>query len=231
MAVVKTDVVEVFAASNKLIRTIDLDKRRMTYFKWLPDRDLALMALQQDLRDGTTATLTRIDPLREGNESSATIPNLPRGSTMTDVAFSTATNVIYMQVHVASNPDLYRVYRTDANHDLQRTYLTTTRIGRIATLFDIDYLVYDDLTDGTVIARHTDGSWGVISPTVGKYRLIGTEGNNVYIARLDNNSMAIAIYKGGIKSSAKPDFVEVKKLASPVDARQLTVGEAAKQTK
>lgn len=223
-AVVKTNAVEIYTPGNKLLRTIDLGQQRVSLFKWLEDRNLALMAIEKDVPGGTQATLTRINPASEGHESSATIENLPHGSTMVDVVFSTATNVIYMQVRTAKNPDLYRVYRTDANHNLQRTYLTTTSIARIATLFDLDYLVYDNLTEGTVIARHTDGSWAVISPAVGKYRLVGTEGNTIYIARLNAQGMGTAIFKGGPKGR----FTMHKTLSAPVDVGQLTVREAAK---
>ncbi|MDR3591242.1 MAG: hypothetical protein P4N41_16435 [Negativicutes bacterium] len=223
VAVVKTGVVEIYAPDNKLLRSLDLGTQRVSYFKWLEDRNLALMALQQDVTGGSKATLTRINPAVEGQEVSATIEGLPPASVITDVAYSTATNAIYMQVIVGKSPDVYRVYRTDANHNLQRTFLTTTRIGRIATLFDLDYLVYDNLPDGTVIARHTDGSWAVISP-IGKYRLVGTVGNDIYIARVNNDGLAIAILKG----QAKVKFSEYKTLPAPTDIHQLVAADLAK---
>lgn len=223
MAVVKTGVVEIYAPDNKLLRTLDLGKQRVSYFKWLDDRNLALMALHQDVSGGSKATLTRINPAAEGQEISAAIEGLPPGSFITDVAFSIATNAIYMQVQVGKNPDLYRVYRTDANHNLQRTFLTTTRIGRIGTLFDQDYLVYDNLPDSTVIARFTDGSWAVISP-IGKYRLVGCVGNDIYIARVNNEGLATAILKGG----AKTKFSEYRTLPNPTDIQQLVAEDLVK---
>ena len=223
MAVVKTGVVEIFAPDNKLLRTLDIGTQRVSDFKWLEDRNLALMALQQDVPGGSKATLTRINPAVEGQEVSATIEGLPPASVITDVAYSTATNAIYMQVLVSKNPDLYRVYRTDANHNLQRAFLTTTRIGRIATLFDLDYLVYDNLPDSTVIARYTDGSWAVISP-IGKYRLIGTVGNDIYIARVNNDGLATGILKGQVKTK----FSEYRTLTAPTDVHQLMAADLAK---
>ncbi|MDR3561211.1 MAG: hypothetical protein P4N41_09565 [Negativicutes bacterium] len=228
MAVVKAGVVEIFSPDNKLLRSLPLGDQKVTYFKWLDDRNLALMALQQDVPGGSKATLTRINPMAEGQELSADIEKLPLGSAIIDVAFSTATNAIYMQVHVGKGPDTYQIYRTDANHNLQRAFLTTTRLARIATLFDIDYLIYDNLPDNTVIARYTDGSWLVISP-IGKYRLVGTVGNDVYIARVNNDGLAIAILKGTfIKAGVKPNFAEYRTLSGPTDVHQLVAAELAK---
>lgn len=223
MAVVKTGSVELYSWDNKLIRNLDLGADKVTYFKWLTDRNLALIAVQKNEAGGSTVSLTRINPLTEGQEVSATINKLPVGSVIHDVAFSTATNAIYMQVLVAKNPDQYRVYRTDANHDLRRVYLEATKIGRIATLFDLDYLVYDNLVKDVVIARHTDGSWAIISPPVGKYRLIGAVGNDIYIARVNAEGLATSILKGG----AKTRFTELKVLPAPIGIQELSAEEIA----
>jgi hypothetical protein len=225
MAVLKTGVIEIYRQDNTLCRNIEVGNQRVSYFKWLEDRNLALLAVAFDTPGGKTrVSLTRIDPEGEGEELSADIENLPAGSTMVDVAYSTATNAIYMQVQTSKIPENYKVYRTDANHNLQPSFLTTTRISRIATLFSLDYLIYDDLTDGTIIAKFTDGSWSVISPVAGKYRLVGTEANTIYIARINTAGLATAIYKGGVKTK----FEEYKTLPVPVEVQQLTVKEAAK---
>ncbi|HHP50782.1 MAG TPA: hypothetical protein ENM97_02685 [Moorella mulderi] len=52
----------------------------------------------------------------------------------------------------------------------------------MATLFDHDCLIYDDLEKDTVNIRERDGSWRIISPPGGRYRLIGVDhDNNIYI--------------------------------------------------
>lgn len=157
MAVVKSDVVEIYATSPKaLLRSIPLNNQKVSYFKWLEDRDLALMAVYADntAKDATKVVVTQINPHSEGHQLSTTIDKLPAGSKITDVAYSTATNVIYMQVLVASGPEQYRIYRTDANQDLNRVYLTGNRIGRIGVLYDQDSLIYDNLAEGIVYVRN-----------------------------------------------------------------------------
>jgi hypothetical protein len=223
-AVVMADKVEIYAAPGKsMIRSVATKGQKVTYFQWLDDRNLALMALQQDTADTSMVELTAVDPTREGYEVSAKIEKLPRASKIVDVAFSTATNVIYMEVQVGSNPEVYRVYRTDANHDLNRVYLNTTSIGSIAVLYAQDTLIYDNITAGTVVARHGDGSWEIISPPVGgKYRFIGVDaGKDIYIARVNKEGLATVVLKGKLKEK----FVEIKTLPTPLNPKQVNIAE------
>lgn len=224
-AIVKGDVVEIFAARGKEpIRTVELKGRKVSFFRWLEDRDLALMAVHEDAADGAAVTLSQIHPMGAEHEMAETVSKLPRGSKITDVAYSTATNVIYMQIQVSASPEQHRVYRTDANKDLKRVYLNASRIGRIAVLFDKDTLFYDNLVDGVVTARHGDGSWEVVSPPVGKYRLVGVEANRIFIARLNGEGLATSIYVGRLKDK----FQEERVLQTPMDVRMLSVKELGK---
>lgn len=225
-AIVRTDTVDIYAAHRKEpMRTFELKGRQVSYFRWLDDRDLALMAVYEDGPRSTQVTLTQVQPLASGHELSETVKNLPRGSKIVDVAFSTATNVVFMLVQLPGHPDLYRVYRTDANRDLKRVYLNASRIGRIAVLYNQDTMYYDNLMTGTVTARHGDGSWEVVSPVAGKYNLIGVDAtNNIYIARLNKENMATAIYV----APPKGKFREERVLQTPMEVRQLSVKELGK---
>jgi hypothetical protein len=226
MAVIKNNTVEIFSMpGKKLVRTIELGQQRVSYFKWLEDRDLALMGLYYDNAAGTSrVVLTHVNPVREGNEHSSTINNLPHGSKMTDVAYSTATNVIYMQIQTSTEPDLYRIYRTDADQDLTRIYLTTNRIGRIGVLYDQDVLLYDNVMEGTVIARFGDGSWRVISPKLGNYSLVGLDvKNNIYIAKLNAEGLAATIFKGQLGNG----FAQDRTLQTPMEVRHLKMRDIA----
>ena len=162
-AIIKADAVDIYAAPGKTpVRTVELRGKKVSYFRWLEDRDLALMAVHEDGRDTASVTLSQIRPLGGEHELSETVSKLPRGSKITDVAYSTATNVIYMLVQTAVSPDLFRVYRTDANRDVTRVYLNSNRVGKIAVLYDQDTMFYDNVLEGTITARHGDGSWEAI---------------------------------------------------------------------
>lgn len=215
------DTIEIYAMPKRqLVRTIPLEGWRVSYFHWLDDRDLALIGLHRNVDGHGEVALSHIDPQREGNEISITIKALPRDSEITDVVYSTATNVVYMQVKVGS--DNYRVYRTDADRDLRRIPLATSRIGRIGIMSDQDALVYDDLADDTVIVRYGDGSWRVISPPDARYRLVGVDRqNNIYIARLNDQNLAASIWRGRLHVG----FEHERDLNAPMDARQLRLSD------
>ena len=229
MAIVKAGTVEIHKMpGNQLIKTIDIGKFNVSYFRWLEDRDLALMGIYLEAGAGGknapgSVILKQVDPLSEGHEISTTIANLPEGSKITDVAYSTATNVIYMQVQTAVSPDLYRVYRTDANHELTRIPLRTNRIGRISLLYYEDSLLYDDAVKGEVIMRRGgDGSWRIISPYDARYRLIGVDhADNIYIARLNKEGMADKVLKGRLRVG----FSDFKNLPAPVPMAEIRLSD------
>jgi len=223
-AIVKTDSVEIYSMpGSKLVRTVPLQGQQLSYFKWLGDRNLALMGLWTDASsEYSRVMLTQINPVSEGKELATTITNLPLKSKITDVAYSTATNVIYMQVQVANSPDRYRIYRTDANQEITRIYINTGRVGRIGIMYDQDSVVYDNLDEGTIIVRHGDGSWQVISPVGGQYRLIGVNGKNrIYITKVNAEGLAEAILQGGLIGG----FTQQRMLQPPVDIRYLQIGD------
>lgn len=224
MALVKTDSVEIYSMpGSKLVRTVQLKGQQLSYFKWLEDRNLALLGLYTETSsEESTIVLTRLNPISEGQELATTIKNLPLKSRITDVAYSTATNVIYMQVQVANSPDRYRIYRTDANQEITRIYLNTSRIGNIGILYDQDSVVYDNLDEGTIIVRHGDGSWQVLSPVVGQYRLVGVSSKNIiYIAKINAEGLAEAVLQGGLQK----EFTQNRNLQPPVDVGSLHIGD------
>lgn len=199
VASVDNNTVKIYSLpSQKLIRTVNLGTKKVSYFKWLEDRDIALMGLHEDENGSSKVMLMQINPTRTDEALSTTIEKLPAGSHITDIAYSTATNVVYIQVQTVETPiPLSRIYRIDANYDLQRIYFNTERIGRIGVLFDRDSLIFEDLKKDTILVRHGDGSWHIISPPQGKYRLVGVDGkNNIYMALLNAQGLTEHLYMG-----------------------------------
>ena len=224
MAVVENDIVKVYAMPDKkLVRTVSVGARKVSYFKWLEDCNIALMGVYTDENGKGKVTLTQINPLRDDNDLSTAIDKLPVGSKITDVACSTATNVVYMQVETAVNPvPLYRVYRTDANYDLHRVYFNTKRIGRISVLHDQDALIFEDREKNTILVRHGNGSWRVISPPQSKYRLVGVDAkDNIYIVQLNAAGQGTTVFKGQLDKK----FTLYEQLNLPIEPDQLKLAD------
>lgn len=207
---------------------VDLKDQGVSYFEWMPDRNLALMALYPlYFRGGPwDVTLARYNPEGTTHESDAPIHDLPRDTKIVDVAYSTATNAVYMKMKVG--PGLYRLYRTDANYDTRRIYVQTSHIGKIAVYYDEDRLLYDDTDRGIMYTFNgDDSSWRVISPP-GNYRLVGLGSDKViYAAKMNRKGDVIGYYAGRLGVG----FEQVKELATPVEFNSVTthlIAETAK---
>ena len=163
-------------------------------------------------------TLARYNPEGTTHESDAPIRDLPRNAKIVDVAYSTATNAVYMKMEVGKG--LYRIYRTDANYDTRRIYVQTSHIGKMAVYYDADRLFYDDSQKGIMYTFNgDDSSWRVISPP-GAYRLVGLgDDKTIYAAKINSKGEATAYYTGKLGVG----FKEVKALETPVEFNSITV--------
>lgn len=230
MADVSTDAVTIYNADNlDNPQKVDLKNQGVSFFEWMPDRNLALMALYPaHWRGGRwDVTLARYNPEGTTHESDAPIRDLPRNAKIVDVAYSTATNAVYMKMEVGKG--LYRIYRTDANYDTRRIYVQSSHIGKIAVFYDEDRLFYDDSERGILYTFNgDDSSWRVISPP-GAFRLVGVgDDKTIYAVRINSKGDVTAYYTGKLGVG----FKEVKVLDSPVEFNSVTmhmIKEAASQ--
>lgn len=221
MADIAEDSVTIYSAEDlKNPQRVDLKGQGVSYFEWMPDRDLALIALYPIHWKGGRwdVTLARYNPEGTVHESDAPIHDLPRNSKIVDVAYSTATNAVYMKMEVSKG--LYRIYRTDANYDTRRIYVQTANIGTIAVFYDQDRFFYDDTVHGVIYMFNGDtSSWRIISPP-GSFRLVGVgDDKTIYAARVNTRGEAVEYYTGklgvGFEKAGAP--------STPVDFATVTI--------
>ena len=194
MAVVTEKSIRIYTSGKDTPAEIDLKGRSVSYFDWMPDRNLAIMGLYGGPKDQVImARLNADDP---DHEVDTELEDVPKGSKIVDVAYSEATNVVYMKVKVAEST--YRIYRTDA-----KFFYDNVRTG--------DVFMFDG----------TEGGWRVINPS-GRYRLIGVDNKqNIYIARVDEDDNALAVYEGKLGVGFKP----VYKYNNPITLSEVTMDE------
>ena len=199
---------------------VNLKGKGVSFFEWMPDRNLALMALYPIHWKGGQwdVTLARYNPEGTVHESDAPIEDLPKNSKIVDVAYSTATNAVYMKMEVGRG--LYRIYRTDANYDTRRIYVQTSNIGKIAVFYDEDRFFYDDTIHGTIYTFNGENSsWRIISPP-GMFRLVGVgQDKTIYAARVNNRGEALEYYTGKLGVG----FDRAGSPSTPVDFDTVTV--------
>jgi len=204
---------------NSQVRNIRLQTDQVfTYFTWLPNRNLALAAISTNYARSTTVTLLSIDPETNSQPVSPRVVGLARGARITDVAFSTQTNVTNILIRSGTASE---VYRTDANNYLRKLYLGTWSIDRIASLTAQDVLLYDDSVSKAVYAYYANGRRArVRAGGLSSLALIGADKNdNVYLGRLVYGDMVSEIWEGRIDGS----FREIRSLDTPYPAGSISV--------
>ena len=90
MAMVTPTSVTVYDAQDKQnTQVIDLKKREVSFFEWLPDRNLILMALfDPDARGTDDIIIAQYNPETPDHELDTPIENVPAGSKVTSMAYS-----------------------------------------------------------------------------------------------------------------------------------------------
>jgi hypothetical protein len=209
--------VKFYSAANKLEREIPLQAWEIvTYFAWVPNTDVALIGISSDTKKGTSVTLKSVNLEIDSHPYEPKISNLVKGSKITDVAFSGQVNVTYFLI---KSPYTTMVYRTDANNHLRKVTIVST-VRRIASLQSQDELLYESKEYSAVYILSGNGKRQQVSPSGGKYALIGTDkDDNIYIGEFSSPGMVSSILKGTMHG----DFTEYKALSYPYPATSVTV--------
>lgn len=201
MAIIGDDKVSIYEAGKKGEPLImPLKGKEISYFEWLPDRNLAILGLygKNAKTDKYEVLMAQYNPQSPDHELDTTLTDVPRGSKIVDATYSTATNVVYMKLEMEKN--VFRIYRTDANYDTRRIRVQAENIGHIGVFYDEDKMFYDNLRTGVVyMFNGDDDSWRIVSPAGGHFRLVGLDGKDIYIAELNKNDEVVAAYKGKLK--------------------------------
>lgn len=220
MATVVDDNVTIYEAGKKgEPQRISLHGRKVSFFEWLPDRNLAIFATYgRDDKTGEYGVyIAQYNPIYPERELDTPIEDAPADSKIVDVAYSTATNVVYMKLEVG--PKRYRIYRTDANYDTRRIHVQAENIGRIAVFYDSDTFFYDNLRTGVVyMFEGATSSWREISPS-GNFRLVGIDGQEIFIAEMNRDDKVVAAYRGRLKRG----FTKIATYKTPEDFSKITL--------
>ncbi|MDW8799770.1 hypothetical protein P8V03_01205 [Clostridium sp. A1-XYC3] len=146
--------------SIKVIDTSNNKKKEITFedggklssYKWLPDRDIMLVA--EKYSNGNLGNYLKFKsynakkdeklPLSDENNKELKIPLLDGKYEVLDIALSTATNVTY--VKVGREGVRSKLYRINVMAQLEETKYYNGKLGEITALNKEDRLVYQDVT-------------------------------------------------------------------------------------
>ncbi len=224
-AEVSKDWVKIYSvAGNSLVKEVDIgDTEKLSYFSWLPDRDIALAGISEPGSKGTTVVLKPLNMITDSQPIEPTIAGLAKDAEIANVAFSPDINVVYIQVKSGNTS---AIYRDDANNRLTRVSNTPALIGRIANLKSEDALLYDSINTGRVYLVDKDGRRQLSPDDGSQYALIGTDKNdNIYIAQLSTTTSRSAA--GEAQDERTSGSTSVARQAAHPAARQVARPAAA----
>ena len=220
MATILDDQVTIYEAGKKNDpQRINLHGRNVSFFEWLPDRNLAIFATYgRDNKTGEYGVyIAQYNPIYPDRELDTPIEDAPADSKIVDVAYSTATNVVYMKLEVGE--DRYRIYRTDANYDTRRIHVQAEISAALPS--STIRIPSSTITSGPASSTCSTGatsSWREISPS-GNFRLIGLDGQEIYIAEMNRDDKVIAAYRGRLGVG----FKKIATYRTPEDFNSITL--------
>lgn len=201
-------------------------EEKVSFYKWLPDTDLMIIAQKKSNSKEEILTFSNYDAAKNkkkeistdnhGKTISISLPD--NKSEVEDIELSPLTNMIYVKIGHKGNRN--SVYSMNVMAQIEKLKLNTFFTGDILTFSHEARMAYEDKTYNRIYVT------GISKPIsingVAKPSLIATdEENRLYIGQLNGSDKVEKIYFGMVKDSVdKWKSIELK---SPVDKRDLFV--------
>lgn len=150
-------VINVIDTSNNKKKEIKFDDNgNFSSYKWLPDRDIMLVAEKYIDYDGSSyvkfqsynAKKDEKTVLSNENNKQLKIPLSDSKYEVLDMTLSTATNVTY--VEIGREGAKSRVYRINVMVQMEETKYVNCKLGKISATNKEDKLVYEDVTNNRI---------------------------------------------------------------------------------
>jgi len=178
------DLYIVVSGSGKTIKVPDENGGELTFFRWLPDRDMLVYSKKEPGGKEGRVCICTYDINSELLRSYPVIKGLPEGAEITGIELSPLTNVVYVGIKVSD--DRLNIYKFDIMDNLH--FVMTTGTGTVyRTNMYSDYLVYQ-ADDGGIMLRN--GNSGNIAG-------IPVEDANLLLAVDDKDYIYAAACEGG----------------------------------
>lgn len=187
--------IQVIDTSSKKKKEIKIDDgAKFSAYKWLPDRDIMLIAEKYNGEDGSSylkfesynANKDEKNVLSNDKNKQLKIPLADDKYEVLDMALSTATNVTYLKV--GKDGAKSRIYRINVMAQLEETKYINCKLGKIAVANKEDKLIYEDTTNNRI---RVVGAKNPIATgeNATHYLLASDSEDKVYIGNGDNGKV------------------------------------------
>lgn len=193
------EILDLVNTQNGEVKKIDFNKgTRISYYKWLPDRNRMLIAEKQAGTNGGALKLSYYDVDKEEKVEIKDIAWADSKSEVVDIKLSTLTNVIYIKVGHSGNRS--SIYWLNIMHELKKIDTKGYMIGNMEVIPHEDKLVYEDLTYNKI--QVTNMKEPLVFKDASKLVLLSIdEEDNIYLGQVQNNKV-VKIFSGTAKQTA-----------------------------
>ncbi|MDP4091795.1 MAG: hypothetical protein Q8920_00365 [Bacillota bacterium] len=222
LAYFKNGNLELYDIKNKKEKkTISGDGNIISYYRWLPDRNMIIYAVAApESQAGRVQIYTDemdTDVVRDFPEIRR---NLTRGSKIVAIELSPLTNVIYCKIATSDTKAVIYKFDVNRNVDFVMSALQGTLIKETAY---VDNLIYQDSRNKINVRSGANANTTVL-PLKNKGALLEVDAHDmVYAGELDNNGDVTKVYYGNLTSDFK-DWSTVN-LEKPVKPEEIYVSQ------
>ncbi|WP_242872927.1 hypothetical protein [Clostridium magnum] len=198
-------VIKVVDTSNNKKKEIKIDDNaKFSSYKWLPDRDIMLIA--EKYNDGHNSNYLKFESYNAKKDEKNFLSNDKNKELkisladdkyeVLDMALSTATNVTY--VKVGKEGAKSRIYRINVMAQVEETKYVNCKLGKIAVANKEDKLIYEDTTYNRIrIAGNTNPI--ATGENATHYLLASDNEDRVYVGNGGNGKVK-KIFIGDVKT-------------------------------
>ncbi|MCH3963047.1 MAG: hypothetical protein LKE46_02130 [Clostridium sp.] len=163
------------------------DGVKMSFYKWLPDRNRMLIVEKQNSYDGANFRLEYFEVDKNIKENIKTLEGFNTNTEVDDIKESPLTNVIYMRMQSAGRRT--SIYRINIMNEMQKVKTNSYMIGDIEILSLKDKLIYEDSIYNKIYITGEDRSIDI--EEVENPVLLGVDNSDrVYIGSLKDDKIS-----------------------------------------
>jgi hypothetical protein len=214
-----------YVFNTKSGKSIDVnfsDSAKISFYKWLPDRNRMLIA---EKKNGNLS-LSYYDVDKAQMDMISQLESFSSMAEVKDIEAAPLPNVIYTMVSTGDKRDV--IYWINIMRSKKKIKTWANNIGNIRVIPHEDIMVYEDLTNNKVYSTGTNSALTFYDSP--KLCLLGIDNNDqVYIGDMDSNNNIEKIYFGTLKESTSN--WQTLQLSTPVRKANLFVTASGKAYK
>ncbi|MDD7795869.1 hypothetical protein [Clostridium sp. 'White wine YQ'] len=195
----------------------------ISYFTWLPDRNIMLVSKKERTNKGKMFTLYNYDAEKNDAQKISDIAAAQTGSKINSIKASTITGVTYIEIKSSSNKA--SVYRMDINQTSSKKIdLQSSSLTGIFVVPREERLIYQDL-NGKIYLTQPKASL-TISHGI-KTKVLGIDNDStVYLGEVNNGKIVKVLY--GSLNSKNTSQWESKELTTAADEKDIYITSSGK---